>query len=62
MLTGRPKAILTISSDERAYLMAITRSPSLPAALTLNFRGRTLVAKHKPSPNSLEVLPMGRLD
>ena len=32
---GRPKALLTISSDERAQLVAITRSRSLPAALAL---------------------------
>jgi putative transposase len=33
--SGRPKALLTISSDERAQLVAITRSRSLPAALAL---------------------------
>ena len=35
MRTGRPKAILTMSSDERTHLSAITRSRSLPATLTL---------------------------
>jgi putative transposase len=35
MRTGRPKATLTISIDERAHLLSITRSRSLPAALTL---------------------------
>jgi putative transposase len=35
MRTGRPKAELTLSSDQRAHLLAITRSRSLPAALTL---------------------------
>jgi putative transposase len=35
MPTGRPKAELTISREERAHLLAITRSRSLPAALTL---------------------------
>jgi putative transposase len=35
MRTGRPKALLTMSSDERAHLLAITRSRSLPVALTL---------------------------
>ncbi|MVT71494.1 hypothetical protein GPL21_41775 [Bradyrhizobium pachyrhizi] len=35
MRTGRPKAPLTISSDERTQLTAITRSRSFPAALTL---------------------------
>ena len=32
MRTGRPKAILPLSSDERTRLLAITRSRSLPAA------------------------------
>jgi len=27
MRTGRPKAVLTMSSEERAHLLAITRSP-----------------------------------
>ena len=31
MPTGRPKAMLTISSDERTQLVAITRSRSLLA-------------------------------
>ena len=35
MRTGRPKAILTLSSDERTRLLTLTRSRSLPAALTL---------------------------
>jgi hypothetical protein len=35
MRTGRPKTTLTMSIDERAHLLAITRSRSLPAALTL---------------------------
>ena len=35
MRTGRPKATLTISIDERAHLLSITRLRSLPAALTL---------------------------
>ena len=35
MRTGRPKAVLALSSDERAHLLVITRSRSLPAALTL---------------------------
>jgi putative transposase len=34
MRTGRPKATL-ISSDERTDLLALTRSRSLPTALTL---------------------------
>ena len=35
MRTGRPKATLTVSSDERAHPLTITRSLSLPAALKL---------------------------
>jgi hypothetical protein len=35
MRTGRPKATLTISSEERSHLLAITRSRSLPAVVTL---------------------------
>ncbi len=35
MRTGRPKVMLTMSNDERSNLLAITRSRSLPAALTL---------------------------
>jgi putative transposase len=38
MRTGRPKAELTISSAERAQLVSISRSRSLPAALTLRAR------------------------
>jgi hypothetical protein len=38
MRRGRAKAELTTSSDERAHLLAITRSRSLPAALTLRQR------------------------
>jgi putative transposase len=33
MRTGRPKAVLTISEEERAQLTALARSRSLPAAL-----------------------------
>ena len=37
MRTGRSKAMLTISNDERTYpyFLAMTRSRSLPAVLTL---------------------------
>ena len=35
MRTGRPKAILTLSATNARVLLAITRSRSLPAALTL---------------------------
>ena len=48
MRTGRPKALLTVSSDERAHLLAITRSHSLPAALTLR-ASIVLACEHEPS-------------
>jgi putative transposase len=48
MRTGRPKALLTISSDERAHLLAITRSRSLPAALTLRAK-IVLACEREPS-------------
>ena len=35
MRTGRPKAILTLPATNARVLLAITRSRSLPAALTL---------------------------
>jgi putative transposase len=35
MRTGRPKAMLIMSSDKRADLLAITRSRTLPSALAL---------------------------
>ena len=38
MRTGRPKAALVISADERAQLASMARSRSLPAALTLRAR------------------------
>ena len=48
MRTGRPKALLTMSSDERAQLLAITRSRSLPAALTLRAK-IVLACEREPS-------------
>ena len=48
MRTGRPKAVLSISSDERAHLVAITRSRSLPAALTLRAK-IVLACEREPS-------------
>jgi putative transposase len=51
MRTGRPKALLTISSDERAQLTAITRSRSLPAALTL--RAKIVLACEREPNNAV---------
>src|SRR6195256_833727 len=48
MRTGRPKAILTMSSGERTHLLAITRSRSLSAALTLRAK-IVLACERKPS-------------
>jgi transposase-like protein len=48
MRTGRPKALLTMSSDERAHLLAITHSRSLPAALTLQAK-IVLACEREPS-------------
>ena len=57
MRTGRPKAILTISSDERAHLLAITRSRSLPAAPTL--RAKIVLACERESSNAIVVPRLG---
>ena len=51
MRTGRPKAMLTISSDERTHLSAITRSRSLPAALTL--RAKIVLACEREPSNAI---------
>src|SRR5262249_20370486 len=48
MRTGRPKATLIISSDERIQLMAIKRARSLPAALTLRAK-IVLACEREPS-------------
>jgi putative transposase len=57
MRTGRPKATLTISSDERAHLLAITRSRSLPAALTL--RSKIVLACERESSNAVVSTRLG---
>jgi putative transposase len=57
MRIGRPKAILTISSDERAHLLAITRSRSLPAALTL--RAKIVLACERESSNAIVAPRLG---
>jgi len=57
MRTGRPKAILTISSDERAHLLAIARSRSLPAALTL--RAKIVSACERESSNATAAPRLG---
>ena len=51
MRSGRPKAILTMSSDERTHLSAITRSRSLPAALTL--RAKIVLACERGPSNAV---------
>ena len=45
MRAERPKTTLTMSSDERAHLLAVTRSRSLPAALTL--RAKIVLARER---------------
>jgi putative transposase len=57
MRTGRPKAALTISSDERAHLLAITRSRSLPAVLTL--RAKIVLACERESSNAVVSTRLG---
>lgn len=57
MRTGRPKATLTISSDESAHLLAITRSRSLPAALTL--RAKIILARERESSNAVVSTRLG---
>ena len=48
MRTGRPKAALVMSNDERAHLLAIPRSRSLPTALTLRAK-IVLACERNPS-------------
>ena len=55
MRTGRPKAVLRISSDERAHLVAITRS--LPAALTL--RAKIVLACEREPSNAVVARQLG---
>ena len=57
MRTGRPKATLTMSSDERAHLLAITRSRSLPAALTL--RAKIVLACEREPSNAVVATRLG---
>src|SRR5262245_37648168 len=57
MRTGRPKAMLTISSDERTQLIAITRSRSLPAALTM--RARIVLACEREPSNAVVATQLG---
>jgi putative transposase len=57
MRTGRPKAMLTISSDERTQLTAITRSRSLPAALTL--RAKIVLACEREPSNAVVAARLG---
>jgi putative transposase len=54
---GRPKAILRIFSDERAHLLAITRSRPLPAALTL--RAKIVLACERESSNAIVAPRLG---
>ena len=57
MRTGRPKAILTMSSDERTHLLALTRSRSLPAALTL--RAKIVLACEREPSNAVVATRLG---
>jgi putative transposase len=57
MRTGRPKAVLTLSIDERAHLLAITRSRSLPAALTL--RAKIVLACEREPSNAVVATRLG---
>jgi putative transposase len=51
------KALLTMSSDERAHLLAITRSRSLPAALTL--RAKIVLACEREPSNAVVATRLG---
>src|SRR5258706_11801053 len=57
MRTGRPKALLTMSSEERAHLVAVTRSRSLPAALTL--RSKIVLACEREPSNAAVATRLG---
>src|SRR5258705_13950640 len=57
MRTGRPKALLTMSSEERAHLVAVTRSRSLPAALTL--RAKIVLACEREPSNAAVATRLG---
>jgi putative transposase len=57
MRTGRPKTTLTISNDERTHLLAVTRSRSLPAALTL--RAKIVLACEREPSNAVVATRLG---
>jgi putative transposase len=57
MRTGRPQAVLAISSDERRHLLVITRSRSLPAALTL--RAKIVLACEREPSNAVVATRLG---
>src|SRR5262245_7483082 len=57
MRPAPPKSILTISSDERTQLMSITRSRSLPAALTL--RAKIVLACEREPSNAVVAIRLG---
>lgn len=57
MRTGRPKAALTISDDERAQLASMARSRSLPSALTL--RARVVLACEGEANNQVVAATLG---
>src|SRR3984957_7927854 len=57
MRTGRPQAALTMSSEERSHLLAITRSRSLPAALTL--RAKIVLACEREASNAVVSARLG---
>src|ERR1700747_927603 len=57
MRTGLPKTELTMSSEERAQLLAITRSRSMPAALTL--RAKIVLACEREPSNAVVATRLG---
>ena len=57
MRTEHPKATLTLSGEERTYLLAITRSRSLPAALTL--RAKIVLACEREPCNAIVPTRLG---
>jgi len=57
MRTGWPKAVVTISSDERTHRLIMTRSRSLPAALTL--REKIVLACERESANAVVATRLG---
>src|SRR5690348_10394900 len=57
MRTGRPKAALTMSSEERTQLSTITRSRTLPAALAL--RAKIVLACELETSNAAVAAQLG---